>query len=150
MTAAFFMEFVYGAQGIHLQRCETQCGPASKGRWGERCMARYCADVSDSLAGCATQSLDTVARKTFLFRAKPMTVKPLILPMQPLTDDQQACVDLLTEALAEAKRGKFSTIAIVCCMENGFASVMAGTQAGALNLACDDLKATILKRVLKS
>jgi hypothetical protein len=74
----------------------------------------------------------------------------LIVPKAELSDDQQACVDLLEEALAEARRGKFSTIAIVCCMANGFASVMAGTQAGALNLACDDLKTTILKRVLKS
>lgn len=57
-----------------------------------------------------------------------------------LTEDQVAIVDLLKETLAQALEGNFSTIGIVVCMKDGFASVMSGRQAGDLNLACDDLK----------
>jgi len=58
----------------------------------------------------------------------------------PLSEDQAAIVDLLKEALAQALEGQIKTIGIVACMENGFATVMAGRDAGSLNLACDDLK----------
>jgi hypothetical protein len=64
----------------------------------------------------------------------PILMKPV------LSESQQACVDLLREALAEAEKGNVTTIGILLCMGNGFASVMAGTQAADLNLGCDDLK----------
>ncbi len=57
-----------------------------------------------------------------------------------LTEDQIAIVDLLKETLAQALEGNFNTIGIVVCMKDGFASVMSGSQAADLNLACDDLK----------
>ena len=47
---------------------------------------------------------------------------------------------MLKETLAQALEGNFTTIGIVVCMQEGFASVMAGRDAGSLNLACDDLK----------
>lgn len=64
-----------------------------------------------------------------------------------LTDDQTAIVALLTETLEQAMEGNFSTIGIVVCMKDGFASVMSGRQAADLNLACDDLKYKIHKAV---
>ena len=72
----------------------------------------------------------------------------IIMPgPMPLTDSQEACVDLLEEALEEAKRGKINSIGIVVCMENGYATTMAGRQAGDLNLGCDSLKQKILDAV---
>ena len=65
-----------------------------------------------------------------------------------LTEDQVQIVDILKETLAQALEGKINTIGIVACFENGFASVMGGTMAGALNLGCDDLKAKILGAVI--
>lgn len=64
-----------------------------------------------------------------------------------MDEDQAAIVDLLKEALAQALEGNIKTVGIVACMEGGFAAVMAGRQAADLNLACDDLKAKILKAV---
>lgn len=60
--------------------------------------------------------------------------KPMLDPMQ------QGCVDLLTDALEEAMKGRISSVAIVVCMDDGIATVMAGKNGGALNLGCDDLK----------
>lgn len=65
----------------------------------------------------------------------------------PLTDDQKACVNLLKEALAVALEGKVNTVAIVACMGDGYAHVMAGKQASNLNLGCDSLKQAILAEV---
>ncbi len=68
-----------------------------------------------------------------------MTAK--IIGAKPaLNEEQVAIVDLLKEALAQALEGKFTTVGIVVCMEEGFATVMSGRDAGSLNLACDDLK----------
>ena len=64
-----------------------------------------------------------------------------------LDENQQACVDLLKEALQEAEAGRVYTIGIAVCLKGGFATVMAGSRAGDLNLACDDLKAQILAAV---
>ncbi len=64
-----------------------------------------------------------------------------------LTEAQQACVDLLVEALAEAESGSITSIGIVACMKSGYASVMAGTQAADLNMGCDSLKKKILDAV---
>lgn len=62
----------------------------------------------------------------------------------PLLDDmQQACVDLLTDALEEAMKGRITSVAIVVCMDQGIATVMAGKNGGALNIGCDDLKKKI-------
>lgn len=66
-------------------------------------------------------------------------MKPKIIG-QKLDEDQVAIVDLLKEALAQALEGNIKTIGIAVCMESGFATVMAGRDAGSLNLACDDLK----------
>lgn len=57
-----------------------------------------------------------------------------------LTQDQIEIVEILKETLAQALEGNFTTIGIVVCMKDGFASVMSGRQAADLNLACDDLK----------
>lgn len=65
----------------------------------------------------------------------------------PLTDEQADIVDMLKETLAQALEGNFTTIGIVVCMKEGFASVLSGRDAGSLNLACDDLKRKILEAV---
>ena len=70
---------------------------------------------------------------------------PLITP---LNEAQQACVNLLTEALEEAKLGRVNSIGIILCMKSGFASVLAGYGAADLNLGCDDLKHKILSAVV--
>jgi hypothetical protein len=64
-----------------------------------------------------------------------------------LNDTQQACVDLLREVAKEAEAGHVFGVGIVVCMDGGWASVMAGTRPGDLNLGCDDLKAKILDAV---
>lgn len=66
----------------------------------------------------------------------------------PMPEDQAIIIDLLKETLAEALEGKIKTIGIIACFDDGFGSVMAGKQAGALNLACDELKSKILAAVL--
>ncbi len=71
--------------------------------------------------------------------------KPIMFT--PLTDNQKACVDLLSEALDEAKRGMIETIGIVACMKTGYATVMAGSRAGDLNMGCDSLKRKIINAV---
>lgn len=60
-----------------------------------------------------------------------------------LDESQQACVELLTDALEEATKGRISSVAIVVCMDQGIATVMAGKNGGALNIGCDDLKRKI-------
>ena len=75
-------------------------------------------------------------------------VQPKIIGAKPkLTEDQIAVIDLCKETLAQALDGKISSIAIVACMGSGYAHVMAGRQAGDLNMGCDSLKAAILERV---
>jgi len=68
--------------------------------------------------------------------------KPTLITQGPqvLEPMQQACVDLLTDALEEAMKGRISSVALVVCMDDGIATVMAGVNGGALNLGCDDLK----------
>ncbi len=73
-------------------------------------------------------------------------MKPRIIGA-PMPEDQAAIVDLLKETLAHALEGKIKTVAIIACFDDGFASVLAGRQASALNLACDELKAKILAAV---
>lgn len=57
-----------------------------------------------------------------------------------LDEMQQSCVDLLSDALEQAMAGRISSVAIVVCMDDGIATVMAGKQGTALNIGCDDLK----------
>lgn len=69
---------------------------------------------------------------------------PLIHPAKaPLSEFQQACVELLSDALEEAVKGRISSAAIVVCMDDGIATVMAGKNGAALNIGCDDLKKKI-------
>lgn len=65
---------------------------------------------------------------------------PLIGQIPSLGKNQQACVDVLSDALEEAMKGRISSVALVVCMDDGIATVMAGTNGGALNIGCDDLK----------
>ena len=71
--------------------------------------------------------------------------KPTLITQGPqvLEPMQQACVDLLTDALEEAIKGRVSSVAMVVCMDGGIATVMAGLNGGALNIGCDDLKMKI-------
>ena len=68
----------------------------------------------------------------------------IIRPEKPAFDEmQQGCIDLLSDALEEAMKGRITSVAIVVCMDNGIATVMAGKNGGALNIGCDDLKKKI-------
>ena len=68
--------------------------------------------------------------------------------MPPILNEMQlACVSVLEEALAQAKKGNVTTIGLIVCMPTGFATIMQGTQAADLNLGCDDLKRKILEAV---
>lgn len=65
-----------------------------------------------------------------------------------LSEDQLACIDLLEEALEQVREGNINTLAVVACMEGGFASVMAGRRAGDLYMACGELQQRILAEVM--
>lgn len=68
----------------------------------------------------------------------------LFLPEAPVLDQyKQNCVDVLTDALEEAVKGRVSSVALVVCMDEGIATVMAGKNGAALNIGCDDLKQKI-------
>ena len=64
-----------------------------------------------------------------------------------LNQYQRACVDLLQETLELALEGKVTSIGIIACLDGGYATVMAGKQAGDLNLGCDSLKGKIISAV---
>ena len=69
---------------------------------------------------------------------------PIIIPTnKPLDEAHQNCVDVLSDALEEAVKGRISSVALVVCMDDGIATVMAGKNGGALNIGCDDLKMKI-------
>ena len=68
----------------------------------------------------------------------------------PLDEHQVACVEMLKEALAQALEGNIHSMAIVLCMQGGWATNVAGNRPGDLNLGCDDLKTKILDAVLNS
>ncbi len=65
---------------------------------------------------------------------------PLISATPPLDEMRKACVELLADALEEATKGRIKSVAIVVCMDDGIATVMAGKDGAALNIGCDDLK----------
>ena len=79
-----------------------------------------------------------------------MSMKILPANSSPaLSQAQIACVDMLKEALAEALEGRVYGVAIVLCMDGGWASVMTGKRPGDLNLGCDDLKRKILNALVE-
>lgn len=65
----------------------------------------------------------------------------------PLTEDQKAVVDLLKQALEQAEEGNIDAVGVICCMKNGFASIMAGRRAGDLYMAAGEMQDRILKEV---
>lgn len=71
--------------------------------------------------------------------------KPTLITQAPqvLEPMQQACVDVLTDALEEAMKGRISSVALVVCMDDGIGTTMAGMNGLALNIGCDDLKLKI-------
>ena len=74
--------------------------------------------------------------------------KPILLSPTPLSDQQLDCIDKLAQCLEEAKKGNVFTVGIVVCMKMGFATTIAGSDAGSLNLGCDALKQKILENVV--
>lgn len=67
-----------------------------------------------------------------------------IIGARPKLDEyQQNCIDLLSDALENAVAGRISSVAMVVCMDDGIATVMAGKNGSALNIGCDDLKMKI-------
>lgn len=71
------------------------------------------------------------------------TIPHILSPTPPLDESRQSCVDLLADALEEAAKGKIKSVAIVVCVDEGIATVMAGKDGAALNIGCDDLKKKI-------
>jgi hypothetical protein len=65
-----------------------------------------------------------------------MNNSPISHPPVVFDDMQQACIDVLTDALEEAMKGRISSLALIVCMEDGIAPVMAGKNAGGLALGC--------------
>lgn len=65
----------------------------------------------------------------------------------PLNEDQKAVVELLMQALEQAEKGNIDAVGVICCMKNGFASVMAGRRAGDLYMAAGEMQDRILKEV---
>jgi hypothetical protein len=73
-----------------------------------------------------------------------MNGTPVILAAQPVfSPEQKSCIELLADALEEANKGRITSVALVVCMDDGIATVMAGKNGGALNIGCDDLKKKI-------
>ena len=78
-----------------------------------------------------------VAKETMVMsNANPTTLSPTF----GLSEDQKACVEVLADALEMANVGRISSVAIVVCLDDGIATVIAGKNGGALNVGCDDLK----------
>lgn len=75
--------------------------------------------------------------------------KPTLITRGPqvLEPMQQACVDVLTDALEEAMKGRISSVALIVCMDDGIGTTMAGTNGLALNIGCDKVKREILEAI---
>lgn len=75
--------------------------------------------------------------------------KPTLITQGPqvLEPMQQACVDVLSDALEEAIAGNVTSVAIVACARDGIGTNMAGTNGLALNIGCDKLKREILEAI---
>lgn len=64
-----------------------------------------------------------------------------------MNDNKEDCVQMLREALREAEDGNVYACALVLCMQGGWATNLAGSRPGDLNLGLDDLKGKILNAV---
>ena len=74
--------------------------------------------------------------------------KPHIIGATPkLTQDQLAVIDICKETLAQALEGSITSLGIVACMKNGYATVMAGRQASDLHMGAGSLQRKILDAV---
>lgn len=58
-----------------------------------------------------------------------------------------ACINLLEQALAAARAGQITSVALVSCMQGGFGAAFAGTQGAELNLGLDSLKRSVLDAI---
>lgn len=74
---------------------------------------------------------------------------PLIGAKPPLDEMQQNCVEVLSDALDEAMKGNITSVALVVCMTDGIATIMAGTNGLALNIGCDRLKREIYAAIFE-
>ena len=64
-----------------------------------------------------------------------------------MTQDQLAVIEICKETLAQALEGEITTIGVVACMKNGYATVLAGRQASDLYMGCGSLQSKILGKV---
>lgn len=77
--------------------------------------------------------------------------KPHIIGAKPkLSEDQIAVIEICKETLAQALSGEISSIGIVACMKNGYATVLAGRQAADLHMGAGSLQRKILNAVEQS
>ena len=76
-----------------------------------------------------------------------MNSEGTILRASGMSEAQEACVEVLEQALDEVRAGNVDAVAVVCCFKAGFASAMAGSRAGDLHLGCADLQHKILDAV---
>jgi hypothetical protein len=77
----------------------------------------------------------------------PHIIKPDILETtadEALNPASLACIDLLMQVLTDAKAGNVTSVAIVACGPSDFGANMAGTNAPAMNMGLDVLKAKII------
>lgn len=71
-----------------------------------------------------------------------------IIGLRPALDaDQQQVVALLQETLDQALAGSITSVGLIVCMKNGYATMLAGRQAADINLGCDSLKKRVLDTV---
>ncbi len=66
-----------------------------------------------------------------------------------LSPAEQACVELLETALADAKAGRVSSCAVIACGPGDFGASFAGPDAARLNLGLDHCKATIMAKIMQ-
>ena len=59
---------------------------------------------------------------------------PILGGEPTLSTDQMDVIEVLGEALQQAKEGNIDAVAIIACMKGGYAPVMAGKRAGDLML----------------
>lgn len=64
--------------------------------------------------------------------------------------DQAQVIDSLKEALALALEGAVTSVGLIICMKNGYATHLAGRQASDLYMGCGSLQRKILSAVEES
>ena len=80
----------------------------------------------------------------------PHVIKPDILDTtsdEALNPASLACIDLLMQVLADAKKGNVTSVAVVACGPSDFGANIAGPNAPAMNMGLDVLKARIISGV---